>query len=984
MRCWNTIGGRILRPLNRTVIAIGLVIALTVPLVAMFASPSAVPLRASILGTLGGDPAMLVTDPPETAYVGQAYSFDAICTNPDNGATSWSLVTNASWLSIQSGGSGAIFAVLGGTPLSAGTYWSNLTVEDVDSYDYLNWTIAVYEQGKWGTLETFSELPTGTHDPYVADLLGGRLTLIDADASEESVILDGTLATFSRLSESNKLIATYDPDHVDDGLGWNMSVELYPTREESSYRMLLKPVPTLGMMVYIGNATQNLTAVALYVGDKSLGLERVSVLDATVDTWMNISNDIIPSFPNRHDNNPGGPQFSETIYGERPDHYTVSFRYVDGSSVCTVTVLHSSGVMVGSMDVPLPTPVPDDFMLRLVTDVATPSPSQWGYWMVDNICLRGLDSRYPVHGPEYEYITEGSPVWISVVDGDGKSVENAQVVIAGIPAAYTSFDQRYKAIINIAVGWSQPVRYSVTSDGVTITDDLLVTVMPDLYGQQVSLPLWWNGWAWVSVFGRDDSSSSTTANDTYLPYNHPKTSYVMSANPAGTSSDILYTQSEIALHFPHDYLMWPQRFWDEAVVASDIGHGSLENAPGYSYASRWDDPGYVGVGDMYITIACPGNSGSWEQLYAEYARGTRIMGYTSNHYNGAPGNASLIGSWYSQTIPPVYTDYRAPASQWYPYTPYDMMDTARGPNTDITLPSVEWQMTFWMAQNGGVRRVYNHGVVSPSANVLLSWIDNPKTNFSYENWKATDGEVASYVYGRWSTDVNFDAAKSNTTASVYDVTRADPISAGYWRVPITVAYNASGRQLSDIVIKEGALTLHKSDGSLRNVTGKRIMDVGYDIRGDNVYVSYFWNSSTELTFLFSDVGPEPNTPPAASFIADSYHDDLTKTFVFDGSTSTDLEDPLSALQFRWDWNGDGIWDTDWSSDPVAHHQFSAPGNYLVRLQVRDRGGLTGEEQANIEVTDVEVPEFQDMMLVVLPMVVLFVGVAYMSRFRRKR
>ena len=970
-----------MKPLYRTVIAIALVVSLSVPMLVILGPSDAVVLRAAVSGTLGGDPAILSTQPVEKAYVGQSYMFNATSSNPDNETVTWTLETNATWLSMTSGGTGSAFAVVSGVPLSAGTYWTNLTVNDTDSYDFLNWTLVAYEQGIWGALETFSGLPTGTHDPYTGDLSGGTLTLWDANASEESVILDGTLATFSRLTLSNQTVATYDPDFVNDGLGWNMSVELYPTREESSYRLLLKPVPTLGMLVYLSNATQNFTAVALYVGDKSVELERVSLLDATNGTWSNLSMDIIPSYPNRHNDNPGIPQFSESIYGERPDHYTVSFRYYEGSSVCNVSVLHSSGVSVGSSEIPLPGPVPDDFMLKLVTDVMTPTPSQWGYWMVDNICLRGLNSRYPVHGPTYEYITKGSPVWISVTDPEGLPVDDAMVSIAGIPAAYTEFDQRYKTSLDLPVGWSQPVQYSVTSDGVTLADSLLVTVMPYLEGQDLTLPLWWNGWAWASVFGRDDSSTETSAIETYFAYDHPATSYVMSSMPDGSSSNILETQSEIALHFPHDYLMWPQRFWDEAVVASDLGHDTLEGE--YEYASRWDNPAYVGDGDMYITIANPGNSGSWGQLYAEYARGTRIMGFTSNHYNGAPGNSSLVGAWYSQTIPPVYTDYRSPASQWYPYTPYDMMDTARGPNTDVTLPSVEWQMTFWMAQNGGVRRIYNHGVISASADVLLQWIDNPKTNFSYENWKATDGEVASYVYGRWSTDITFDAAKSNTTSSVYDITRADPISAGYWRVPVTVAFNASGRMISDIVIREGASTLLKSDGSLRNLAGKRVMDVGYDIRGDTVYVSYFWNSSTEISFVFADVGPEPNTAPVASFVADSYHDNITKTFVFDASTSTDFEDPLSALQFRWDWNGDGIWDTDWSANPVAHHQFVAPGEYIVRVQVKDSGGLTSEQQASIEVTDIDIPEFKEVVLVVVPMLVLFVGIARISRSRRK-
>lgn len=408
----------------------------------------------------------------------------------------------------------------------------------------------------------------------------------------------------------------------------------------------------------------------------------------------------------------------------------------------------------------------------------------------------------------------------------------------------------------------------------------------------------------------------------------------------------------------------------------------LEGA--YTFASRWDNPAYVGAGDTYIAIANPGNSGSWEQMYAEYARGTRIMGFTSNPYNGAPGNTSLVGSWWVPFYPPKSGSWLPPLSQWYPYATYDMMDDVRGPSTDNDIPSYIWLLTFWMAQNGGVQRIYNHGIISPTAAQLLWWIDNPKTNFSYENWKATDGEVASYVYGHWSTDITFDSAKSNSTITAYQVSRVDPIPAGYWRVPVTIAFNASGRHLSDIVVKEGPMTLLMSNGSLRNLTGKRIMDVGYDIRGDTIYVSYFWNSSTELSFVFADAVPEPNTPPTASFVADSYHDNITKTFVFDASTSTDLEDPLTALQFRWDWESDGTWDTDFSSDPVAHHQFGAPGNYLVKLQVIDRGGLTGEAQASIEVTDIDIPEFQSIVLVTVSLLIVLVEVAYISRSRKKR
>ena len=969
--------------LRRTIIPIAIIMALVSPLGGLFLSLSAQSARAAGLSdqTLGGDPGMIGPGPQDIAYVGLTYVFNATSSDPDNGTTSWILDTSASWLSIVSGGTGTTYCNLSGTPTLVGVFYANLTVFDDDSYDFLNWTIRVWEQGRWGVVDTLSGLPTGTHDPFFGNLSGGSLSLLNASSNEESVVFDGTLATFSRANESNKVVAVYTPNHVSDNIGWNMSVELYPTRESSSYTALLKPVPTLGVIIYLGNGSANMTAVALYVGDKALGLERVSVLNVTSASWSNLSLDIIPSYPNRYDNHPQGPQFSESIYGDRPDHYVVSFEYLEGSPVVRITVLHTSGVLIGSVNVSLPSAMPSDVKLTFVTDTVLPPPPQRGYWMIDNICMRGLASRYPVAGPTYEYVLKGDPLWVSVKDIDRRQIGDALVVIAGSQAVYNPSTLRYEALLSLSVGWSQRVQYSVTADGVTLTDSMLVSVMPNLAGEKVSLPLWWNGWAWVSVFGRDDCAYSTAAADIYSDYNHPATSYVMSAMPGGTSSDVLATQSEIALHWPHDYTSWPERFWDDAVNTSDVGHSALEDA--YSYASRWDNPAYVGAGDMYITIACPGNSASWEQMYAEYARGTRIMGFTSNYYNGAPGNYSLIGSWYSQTIPPVATRWNAPATEWYPYTPIDMMDAARGPNTDVPLPSAEWQMTFWMAQNGGVRRIYNHGIISSSAAVLLHWIDDPKTNFSYENWKATDGEVASYVYGRWSTDIAFDDANSNSTVTSYQVTRADPISAGYWRVPVTIAFNASGRTLSDILIREGSETLSMSDGSLRNITGKRIMDVGYDIRGETVYVSYFWNDSTELSFVFEDIGPAPNTPPTAWFVVDSYHDNMTKTFVFDASGSSDAEDPLSALQFRWDWDGDGVWDTSWSNDPIAHHQFVMPGNYTVKLQVMDRGGLTSETQATIEVTDIEIPEMPGVFLASVSMLIMLAGIAYISRSRRK-
>lgn len=42
-----------------------------------------------------------------------------------------------------------------------------------------------------------------------------------------------------------------------------------------------------------------------------------------------------------------------------------------------------------------------------------------------------------------------------------------------------------------------------------------------------------------------------------------------------------------------------------------------------------------------------------------------------------------------------------------------------------------------------------------------------------------------------------------------------------------------------------------------------------------------------------------------------------------------------SLQYRWDWNRDGEWDTEWSSDPAATHCWDGEWSGQVALQATD-------------------------------------------------
>jgi uncharacterized protein (TIGR02145 family) len=62
----------------------------------------------------------------------------------------------------------------------------------------------------------------------------------------------------------------------------------------------------------------------------------------------------------------------------------------------------------------------------------------------------------------------------------------------------------------------------------------------------------------------------------------------------------------------------------------------------------------------------------------------------------------------------------------------------------------------------------------------------------------------------------------------------------------------------------------------------------------------------------------------------------------DASASIDLDFPDKPMQYRWDWNNDRVWDTDWLTYPQTEHIFKEEYIHFVRLQVRSHRGLTSD------------------------------------------
>ena len=84
-----------------------------------------------------------------------------------------------------------------------------------------------------------------------------------------------------------------------------------------------------------------------------------------------------------------------------------------------------------------------------------------------------------------------------------------------------------------------------------------------------------------------------------------------------------------------------------------------------------------------------------------------------------------------------------------------------------------------------------------------------------------------------------------------------------------------------------------------------------------------------------------NQPPAACLSLKPDQGTVQTAFVADAGCSTDDRTPQPKLKVRWDWENDGVWDTDWSVTRGVSHSYAHEGRQTIRSEVADAQGLTG-------------------------------------------
>ncbi|MHC4568663.1 MAG: PKD domain-containing protein, partial [Planctomycetota bacterium] len=120
-----------------------------------------------------------------------------------------------------------------------------------------------------------------------------------------------------------------------------------------------------------------------------------------------------------------------------------------------------------------------------------------------------------------------------------------------------------------------------------------------------------------------------------------------------------------------------------------------------------------------------------------------------------------------------------------------------------------------------------------------------------------------------------------------------------------------------------------------------------DITGYNQNEGYGFTCGA-LASLVDTMNSVENRAPIAD--ADGpYVENEGTTVNFDGSASYDPDgDPL---EYRWDFEDDGIWDTPWSTDPMAQHTYGDNWIGQARLEVSD-GVMTDTDTAPVTINNV--------------------------------
>ena len=104
-----------------------------------------------------------------------------------------------------------------------------------------------------------------------------------------------------------------------------------------------------------------------------------------------------------------------------------------------------------------------------------------------------------------------------------------------------------------------------------------------------------------------------------------------------------------------------------------------------------------------------------------------------------------------------------------------------------------------------------------------------------------------------------------------------------------------------------------------------------------------------IVFLSCSKKDEEEQPPFAKFAINPEQGFVSTEFTFDATESKVTNDKCTSLLYKWDFDGDGNWDTGCSKDKIEKHTYLKAGIYEPKLEIRDCNGWTNFYIQTLEV-----------------------------------
>lgn len=130
----------------------------------------------------------------------------------------------------------------------------------------------------------------------------------------------------------------------------------------------------------------------------------------------------------------------------------------------------------------------------------------------------------------------------------------------------------------------------------------------------------------------------------------------------------------------------------------------------------------------------------------------------------------------------------------------------------------------------------------------------------------------------------------------------------------------------------------------------------YKLPGEYLVTVQVLDNNGEIHSASEKVVVVENEPPKAAFTANKTFGPVNSIVRFNTELSSDSQQNRSTLKYRFDFDGDGRYDTNFQNKTNWAHQYRESGSFDVAMEVIDPDGLTDKATLTVDISEDNPPE----------------------------